>query len=274
VWAQAYRWWPHVVLGISAFFTPPPLLDLMRVRGHKVILWHTEAPYQDAEQLERAEHADLNIVNDPATLGAYRQFGPAEYFGHCYRPGIHHPGPGRPELKCDLAFVGTGFPSRREFLEEMDLDGLDVLLGGHWPGLASSSPLRRFLADPQMGSDAGATASLDNDQTAEVYRSARAGINLYRREGEEGMTPGVAMGPREIEMAACGLWFLRDPRPEGDEVLPMLPTFSSPQDASEKLRWHLARDDVREKQAAAARQAVEGRTFGAAAQRLIKLASK
>ena len=41
----------------------------------------------------------------------------------------------------------------------------------------------------------------------------------------------VAMGPREIEMAACRLFFLRDPRPECDEVFPMLPAFDGPEDA-------------------------------------------
>jgi len=275
IWAQAYQWWPHVVLGISAFFLRPALLDLLRDRGHKVILWHTECPYQDAEQLERAAHADLNLLNDPATLDAYRKLGPAEYMPHSYRPGVHYPGPGQPGWKSDLAFVGTGFPSRRDFFEAMNLDGLDVLLAGNWPGLAEDSPLRPLLADPDMAaSRASAVKCLDNDQAAEVYRSARAGINLYRQEGEDGHAPGVAMGPREVEMAACGLWFLRDPRPEGDEVLSMLPVFSSPAEASEKLRWHLARDDVRERHAAAAREAVAGRTFDAAARRLIRLAGK
>jgi len=272
--AVAYTWWPHVVLGISAFFTPPPLLDCIRGRGQKVMLWHTESPYQDEEQLERAAHADVNLVNDPVTLGRYQALGPAEYMPHSYRPSVHYPGPGRAELRSDLAFVGTGFPSRRAFFEAMNLDGVDVLLAGPWPGLPETSPLYGWLADPQMadGQDAAEMVCLDNDRTAEVYRSARTGINLYRREGETGMAAGVAMGPREVEMAATGLFFLRDRRPEGDDLLPMLPVFHDPEDASEQLRWFLRHDSVREKAAAAARDAVAGRTFEAAARRLIRLA--
>jgi hypothetical protein len=40
-----YRWWPDVVLCTSAFFTPPFVLDVMRSRGHKIVMLFTESPY-------------------------------------------------------------------------------------------------------------------------------------------------------------------------------------------------------------------------------------
>jgi hypothetical protein len=43
--SSAYQCWPDVVLLVSAFFTPPALLDMMRGRGHKIVLLHTESPY-------------------------------------------------------------------------------------------------------------------------------------------------------------------------------------------------------------------------------------
>jgi hypothetical protein len=72
-------------------------------------------------------------------------------------------------------------------------------------------------------------------------------------------------------MAATGLFFLRDPRGEGDEVLPMLPTFSGPEDASEKLKWFLAHEDLRLDAAAKAREAVADRTFEIHAKQLLGL---
>ena len=42
----------------------------------KVVLLHTESPYQDDEQLERAAHADVNLLNDPVNIDAYRELGP------------------------------------------------------------------------------------------------------------------------------------------------------------------------------------------------------
>jgi hypothetical protein len=72
-------------------------------------------------------------------------------------------------------------------------------------------------------------------------------------------------------MAACGLFFLRDPRPEGDELFPMLPAFAGPGDASEKLRWWLKHDQEREAAAEKARLAVADRTFENNAKRFLKL---
>jgi hypothetical protein len=169
-------------------------------------------------------------------------------------------------MSSDFAFVGTGFPSRIEFLEQMRLDGIDVLLAGQWKLLAESdSPLRKYLAhDLHEG--------LDNDQTAQVYRSAKTSLNLYRREADRPeLVEGYAMGPREVEMAACGLFFLREPRPEGDEVLGFLPRFDTPAEASDQLRHYLRHDHYRAKLAVRAREAIEDRTFTEAAKRLLTL---
>ena len=100
-----------------------------------------------------------------------------------------------------------------------------------------------------------------NNETIAVYRSTKMGANFYRTENTSGILSGVAMGPREVEMAATGLPFLRDPRPEGDELFPMLPTFDSPGDFGEKLRWWLDHPKARQKAADGARSAVAVKTF-------------
>jgi hypothetical protein len=186
---------------------------------------------------------------------------------HAYRPEIHHPrrGPVNPELAADLTFIGTAFKSRIEFFERMDFTGVDFLLGGsYWDeDLDKDSPLRKYLSQE--------AACVDNTETAELYRHAKCGINFYRRESEDDHTgEGWAMGPREIEMAASELFFLRDPRPETDEVLPMLPSFAGPEDAAEQLRWWLAHDSERESAAKAARAAIAGRTFAGNARKLLR----
>jgi spore maturation protein CgeB len=271
LYSACYTFWPDVVLAVSAFFTPPQMLDVLRSRRHKVVLVHTECPYQDSDQLDRAAHADLNLLNDPVSLDAFRALGiPAEYVPHAYRPAVHKPGPVVRELACDLSFVGTGYHSRVDFFEAMDLGGLDVILAGNWQALKTrpGSPLLKYLSHD-------IDHCLTNDETVRVYNSSKAGINFYRREGsadhEAPALQGVAMGPREVEMAASGLWFLRDPRPEGDAVLPMLPVFASPEDAGEQLRWWLDRDSQREDAARAARAAVSGRTFASNAEMLLRL---
>ncbi|MEV6879737.1 glycosyltransferase [Amycolatopsis sp. NPDC051128] len=267
LYAALYKTRPDVLFAVSAFFYTPELLDLARSYGTKVVLLHTESPYEDGRQLTIAAHADLNLINDPTNIDDFRRVAPTVYVPHSYRPTIHHPGPGAPDLAADLAFVGTGYASRIAFLEEMDLSGLDVLLAGNWQQLDEDSPLRAAVAhEPDE--------CLDNEQTAQVYRSAAVGLNLYRREAEAAhLAAGWAMGPREVEMAACGMFFLRDPRPEGDDVLPMLPTFTTVEGASEQLHYWLGHPAERQELAAQARMAIADRTFVNRAAELMQLLS-
>jgi hypothetical protein len=106
---------------------------------------------------------------------------------------------------------------------------------------------------------------LDNDQTADLYRSTRTSLNLYRREHEDrehSCADGWAIGPREVELAACGTFFLRDSRPEGNALFPWLPVFTEPAEVRPLLDWWLAHDAERERVTARARDAIQHRTFG------------
>lgn len=263
--AALYRLRPDVLFVVSAFFYPLELYGLAAKHGTRVVVLHTESPYEDDRQLtvarHVAEHGGLNLINDPFNLIQFPRG--TDYAPHAYRPTVHYPGRPDPTLVCDLAFVGTGYPSRVTYLEAMHLEGLDVILAGNWPGLADQSPLRPMLAHAE-------DECVDNQQAADLYRSARMGLNLYRREATRPeLSAGWAMGPREVEMAACGLPFLRESRSEGDQILPMLPRVTGPDDATEQLRWWLEHPDERAEVAARARAAIEDRTFRAHAARLM-----
>lgn len=259
-----YDFWPDVVIVTSGFFIPPDVLRVVRSRRHRLVALFTESPYEDDRQVERADLFDVVLVNDPTNLQAFRERQWRSYYmPHAYDPGLHRPGPGLPEWACDLAFVGTGYPSRQEFLAACDLDGLDVRLGGNWPQAGA------WFTDRLVHPDG---YCLDNTETVQLYQSARAGLNLYRKEGSAG-ADGWAMGPREVELAATGCFFLREPRPESDRVLSMLPTFSEPDEVRPLLDWWLAHDEQRAETAAAARGAVADRTFTANARRLLDLIS-
>jgi spore maturation protein CgeB len=260
---------PDVLVVISAFFTPPALLSRAREIGIKVVVVHTECPYEDERQLALAPYADLNLVNDPVGIEQFRALAPTQYMPHAYRPSVHHPGPAEPGWCFDLCFVGTGFPSRVDFFEGLDLDGLNVGLAGNWSllGDRDSPLLPHVLNEPED--------CIDNTEAAGLYRSSRCGLNLYRREHKENDTAdGWAMGPREVEMAACGLPFVRDPRPESDGVFSFLPTFTSPEEAADQIRWLLADEDRRLVLAEKAQQAIADRTFDGHAARLLRLLEK
>lgn len=262
--AALYKARPDVLVSVSAFFLPTQLFDAARRYGTRVVILHTESPYEDQRQTELAAHADVNLVNDPTNLAKFQELGSAWYVPHSYRPSLHKPGLRDPALACDFAFIGTGFPSRVSFFEAMDFEGLDVILGGNWQHLSEDSLLHKYVAHE-------VEECLDNDDAVSIYQSAKVGMNLYRREAESPeQVAGWAMGPREVEMSACQTFFLRDPRPESDQVLGMLPTFDGPEDASEKLRWWLKHDSERKELATQARAAIADRTFKVQAARLLR----
>jgi hypothetical protein len=268
--AAASRFWPDVILFTSGFFLQPWLLEILRARRHTIVFLATESPYQDDYQLKVAQYADLTLLNDPVNIDAYRQVGPAEYMPHSYRPAVHYPPPFGADPEYDFAFVGTGFPSRVAFFDGMDLAGLNVRLGGLWMDLPEDSPLRDWTAITDDTGDC-----VDNHEVAGIYRRARTGINVYRTESEDGHEgEGWAVGPREVEMAACGLFFARDPRPESDELFPMLPSFTSPGEAGDIIRWAVAHPGTAAELAAKARAAIADRTFTEHARQLLRLLSR
>lgn len=258
--ATCYEYQPDVVIIVSGFFVPPYVYDLMRARGSKVVLLHTESPYEDDKQSVRANHADLNIVNDPTNIDQFPSG--TIYLPHAYDPDIHRPQPARADAMSDFCFIGTGFESRIEFFEKVDWTGIDAAFGGQWRQLDEDSPLRPFLVHD-------IDECVPNENAAYLYASTKASANLYRKEATHN-ADGWAMGPREVELAACGTFFLREARGESDGLLSMLPTFTTPADFGDQLRWWLAHDTERMEASRLARSAVADRTFVNSTARMLR----
>lgn len=256
-----FKFWPQVVVIVSGFYVPPDFFPILRDRGMKVVMLHTESPYEDERQLGLADMVNLNVLNDPTNISDY----PVDstiYIPHAYDPAVHHPGPS--DTKAEFSFVGTGYPSRREFFEQVDWSGIDAVFGGNWQDLAEDSPLAPFLMHEQA-------ECVSNDQAAGLYRGSSSSANLYRTEAQrEDLSAGWAMGPREVELAACGTFYLTEERGENREVLPMVPTFDSPEDFGDKLRWWLAHPEARDQVTREAQAAIADRTFVNHAARLLQ----
>lgn len=262
--ANVYRWAPDLVVITSAFFVPPDIYDLLRERGVKVAVLLTESPYEDPAQYNIAARADVAIVNDPTNLDTFRQHQPKTfYLPHSYDPDRHKRRRPVPEYQLDFGWVGTAFPSRIEFFESVNWWDHTVGLAGNWQQLPDDSPLRRFLLHDD--------GCFHNDTAVDLYSSVKASANIYRKEAvTDGFSQGWSMGPREVELAACGTFFLREPRPEGDELFPFLPTFDGPDDFSDQLTWWLSHDMERTEAARLAQQAVAEFTFNNRAKFLLE----
>ena len=246
---------PEMILIITGYYLPPEFYDIARRNGHKVVLMCTESPYEDDRQLLQAYHCDAVIVNDTLNIEKFNEICPTYYFGHGFDPEVHYPGPGIEEYISEFCFVGTGYPERIEFLEQINWEYLNALIAGHWQYTKPDSPLRKLLAHD-------IDDCIANEQTADIYRSSIISANLYRKQmNVNGQNDGNSCGPREIEQAACGLFFLRESRPESDQLFPMLPTFESPADLQNQIFYWLGHPEERQLRADLARQAVQHRTF-------------
>lgn len=270
VYSSCFTWLNRgdVVVIMSGFYLPAEAYLAMRAKGLHVVLWCTESPYEDTRQCLQAPYADTVIVNDPINIESFRERNPRTfYIPHSYDPQMHQPFGYRPELASDFCFVGTGYPSRIEFLEKVDFTGVNAVLAGNWTHVDDTSPLFPLLRD-EPGQ------CVDNVDAADLYRATKVSANLYRKEAEyDDLSQGWAMGPREVELAATGTFFLREPRGESDELLKMLPTFTTPAEFTEQLWWwiHPDRDSERVRLARQAQQAVAGRTFKNHAAELLRL---
>jgi hypothetical protein len=240
---------------ISGFTVDPQFLEVCRGRGIKTACVMTESPYEESRQLLIAPHFDAVALNDPTNMGQYATLTTAVYTPHAYRPEIHFEGEAHEDYLSDCVFVGTGYPSRVAFLERCNFDGIDLALAGNWQNVPS------ILADRVVHD---IEDCIDNVQTAELYRGAKTSFNIYRTETNGDVVDGCdgwSVGPREIELAASGTWFARQSRGESDELFPMLPTFNSPEELGELIRWALENPVERQIAAEQAKRVVADRTF-------------
>lgn len=273
--AVCYRWWPDVVLVISGFFLPDSIWEVFKHRPQKTILVCTESPYEDNIQFERVclWQPDLVLLNDPTNVETFKAHHPNTwYVPHAYDPTIHHPGGARAGYECDFAFAGTGYPSRIDFFARCDWRGIDLKLAGNWQTVGGTV-LEPFVMHPLED-------CIDNADAVDLYRSCKMSANLYRaRTGtieanDPRLSSGWSAGPREIELAACNTFFARDAASahgEGDDLFPMLPTFSEPRELDEIIRYYLAHESERESAASRAREAIADRTFDAHARQAMQL---
>lgn len=251
--AAAFEFRPDLVVVVSGFYVDPRQYAALRAHDIPTVLVHTESPYEDDRQLGRAPLVDLNVLNDPTNLERY----PAGtlYLPHAYDPAIHNPHGERCDRTPDVVIVGTGYPSRIALLEAVDWTGIDLALAGNWPTLDPASPLHgRLVHAPDE--------CLPNVDAARLYRSARMSVNIYRREAERpDLSDGWAMGPREVELAACRCFFVTEARGENRAVLPMVPVFTGPDELEALIRHYLDHPVEAATIAHQAHQAIAPRTF-------------
>lgn len=303
-----------VVFFISPQYIPLELPQMLRKDGFKVWAYMTECPYEDPiDAPQKAECFDFVFLNDRNSESYWRMYNPnSHYIPHSYDPDKHFPWWNPPEGKVrhdiknghdHVTYVGSGFGRRQKYLEDVDWTGIDLKVYGHWPLLTPpssdrdkeqfapmlgvqtfegfktwedlpptyESPIKKYVL-PKM---------VENSFTARLYRGSAIGINMHRLErwannAEQLIDEGDAysMGPRGVELAACGTFQLSDFRQEivdvfGDSV----PLHRSPDELGRLIRKYLDDPSLRESLARQQHEAIKERTFANHMRRVLELAA-
>lgn len=206
----------------------------------------TESPYEDDQQYEWASTSNSLQVMTNDRFSA-EKFG-WDYLPHAYDPDVHYPGPPNDVFpQHDVVIVGSGWPERQQFLEKVDWTGINLGIYGMWPGIKDGHPFEKFYTQ----------GNIRNEDTAQLYRNSKICLNFHR-----GSTTGRSMGPRAVEIAACGAFQLSDPREELLQVFEQsVPTFETPDDLSAAIRHFLADPLARTTLAKEAHSRVGAHTF-------------
>ena len=264
---RALRFQVDAVVVVSAILLHPDVIILLRRAGIPVVALFTESPYDLEPELAVARLVDGCWTNERTCLAAFQAVTTARYLPCAWHPDRHTPMTDQDTTvpAHDVVFVGSGFPSRIDFLEAMDWTGIDLGLYGTWQSVGRRSPLRPFVHH----------GVIDNRQAVALYRRARLGLNLYRGGVVANGQPllpslGASLNPRAYELAACGVFYLSEARAELPDVFgDLVPTFSTPAQASALVRAWLPADGDRARRAALLPAAVADSSWTARAGRVL-----
>ena len=307
----AHHYEVDTVVFVSPQYLPMDIPRMLKKDGFNVVGIFTECPYEDhIDAAQKAEYFTHCFVSDLNSEAYWRAFNPnSHYLPHSYDPDKHFPWWDAPSHKKrhdihnghqHVTYVGSGFSRRQKYLEAVDWTGIDLRLYGYWPFLMPTENPETVVRGPdgnEVNRDEYFNAliprepsplapftkanMIDNAFTARIYRGAAIGINIHRTERwnnnadiliDEG--EAYSMGPRGVELAACGCFQLSDFRQEivdvfGDSV----PIHSSPDDLGRLIRKYLADPVRREELARQQYEAIKGRTFENSMKRVLELAA-
>jgi hypothetical protein len=256
-WALRHQT-PWLVIVSGMYFHPDGLL-LAKRAGLKVAVLLTESPYDFEAEVRVGRAVDLVWTNERTAVEPLRANGVnAHYLRHAYRPSVHTTVTALDDEvpAHDVVFVGTGFRERIDLLSAVDWTGIDFGLYGAW-NLKKRSPLRAHLRGQMV----------DNTVTAQLYRKAKIGINLFRSSKGFGLNAprlsgAESLGPRSYELAATGCFHVSHGRAEVAETFgPLVPTFDTAEELTGLLREWLPRVSDRAAIAAQLPGAVRGHSW-------------
>ena len=220
--------------------------------GRPRAIWLVDEPYWFPRSRVWSRSFDWIFVNDRSTL---RDHG---WLHTHWLPAAYEPVEVADPIACDVAFVGAGFPNRRQLIGSL-LDAiprLDLrLTGPDWP--LKWQPRSQWVSP---------------EEAARYYAGAKVSLNIHRapRSDSDGPTP-TALNFRAFEIAAVGGVQITEDRPDRRVFLPSCPVYDgTAEHLLSQVRWLLEDDAARAQIAAACRNEVGPHTYQARARLVLE----
>jgi spore maturation protein CgeB len=193
---------PHLILVIGGHRITRQSLSTLRKSGSCLVLWTTDVPHTSDMMFTTAPLYNQIFCQGTEYVQALANLGIV---------GLHWlPMACDPEIHCnvsvsneeiakfgkDIAFVGSYYPRRAEFLEKLSDYNLGIW-GPGWENLPTHSPLRRAL----MGS------YTTPETWRKIYSASKIVLSIHYQDEH---FPVFQSSPRVFEALSCGAFVLTD----------------------------------------------------------------
>lgn len=238
---EAVDFVPDVVLLVCGLALHKRAYDLLYRLNLPMALLLTESPYSDPMQAEIAVKGRVGLIltNDAVSVKPLRQTGlPVEYVPHSFDPVRHYPRIVGAHYNSDVYFFGTLWPEREALFAELrqtqgyKLDGITPIKETPY-GLVNNAELARHYS--------GTKIALNH------HRTVKGELNAQGEIEHIGQGEAWSLGPRALEIAACGAFQLCDAtRPELAEVFgESVATYRDGADLASQVQYFLQKPDER-----------------------------
>ncbi len=229
-------------------------IQAIRNMGITTAVWFADDPYFTDRTVEYAKHYDIVFTHELSCVPLYQANGcpSVHYLPLAVNPNVFKPMLADPQYRSDVCFIGTGFPNRIHFFNQIThyLKHLHVVIAGAgWNQLADYGAMK----------DSIILAGIQPELTPLYYNGAKIVINMHRGTDELNNSrrlPALSINPRTFEIAGCGAFQLTDVRSDlGQYYTPdEMATYSTPEQMLDHIRYYLSHDETRETMAMRALQ--------------------
>lgn len=247
---------PDFILSFRGSFLPASYVYQMRKMRIPVGIWVVDDPYRLQTHKDLVKPYNLVITQDSNSVSYYQDQGKKViHLPLAVNPDKYRPMKVDEKYKSDLCFVGSAFPIRIRYFDQLTpilLSNKTKIFGQWWEKLKNYSKLKGCISNKPI----------PPEEVIQYYNGAKIVLNIHRTNNDRQDNPRniAAYTPnnRTFEIAACRSFQLATWRRDlydhfsEDEMA----SFRNLRDLEDKIRYYLAHENERQNMAVKAYQRV------------------